>query len=68
MLKKVTTRALSKDVLLDTLTNNGIYQIKFSHWTRNSPIIEMLMKIYTNKKTRKTGRKYKRLTLKLRAK
>ena len=68
MLKKVTTGALSKDVLLDTLTNNGIYQIKFSHWTRNSHIIEMLMKIYTNKKTRKIGRKYKRLTLKLRAK
>jgi hypothetical protein len=67
MLKKVLAKKITKDNLIDTLIKNGIYQIKFSHWTRNSPIVNMLMKIYTTKtikKTRKNGkRKSKRFTI-----
>jgi hypothetical protein len=61
MLKKVIAKKITKDKLLDLLTKNGIYQIKFSHWTRNSPIVNMLMRVYNNtKKTKKTRRNVKR--------
>ena len=75
MLKKIIAKKLSKDKLLDNLKNNGVYQIKLSHWTKNSPIVDILMKIYKNKqrkvntKTRKKiGLNSKHLTIKVKRK
>ena len=54
--------------LINDITQMGIYQIKFSSWTRKSHIIETLMSKYPNKssnsgeKSRK--RKYRKYTKK----
>ncbi len=60
MLKKVIAKKITKEKLIDFLTKNGIYQIKFSHWTRNSPIVSLLMRIFKNKKNKKTIKNIKR--------
>lgn len=56
----------SKEKILQDIIDAGIYQIKFSSWTRGSGIIERFMKLYPNvhsgglknkKKSRKTKKR-----------
>ncbi len=63
-LQDIINKKISKEAFIKKLKSLGIYQIKFSHWTRDSPILSKLMKIYnrnttmskrkSNNKTRKT--------------
>ena len=42
------TQGLTKEKLIQDMVNMGIYQIKFSSWTRKSDIISKFMAIYPN--------------------
>lgn len=64
MIDLVKKKELSESELIENIVKMGIYQIKFSSWTRDSNIIPKLMEMYPNtvkegegKKRRKTKKK-----------
>ena len=71
-IEMVENGSLEPQKLIDDILNMGIYQIKFSSWTRDSTIIPKLMEIYPtpyaggkrkrkSKGKRKSKRKSKRV-------
>ena len=52
------------DQLIIDINEMGIYQIKFSSWTRNSPIIQLLMLKYPNVSSTFGGKLKKKYTKK----
>jgi Capsular polysaccharide synthesis protein len=71
-LKTMTTRDEAQQ-LFDGYVEKGIFQIKFSHWTRNSPLVKKLVEIFKHtvggrkKKTRKKKARRRALKPSLRA-
>ena len=57
-LEMIENGSLEPEMLIQDILSMGIYQIKFSSWTRDSTIIPKLMEIYPN--FLKAGRKPKR--------
>ena len=55
----VVSDKLDANQLIQDIINMGIYQIKFSSWTRKSNIIEMFMKVYPINPTSTGGKTYK---------
>lgn len=62
MIHQVTANNLTKETLIQNIIDMGIYQMKFSSWTRRSNIIEKLMELYPVNNT--GGRKKYRRTKK----
>jgi hypothetical protein len=58
MIDDVNKNILTKQQLIDNIVSMGIYQIKFSSWTRGSNIIEKFMNMYPVNLTQ-SGGKYK---------
>lgn len=57
MIENVNKGIITKEQLIENIIGWGIYQIKFSGWTRGSTIIEELMKLFPNSGTH-GGKKY----------
>ena len=57
MLDLVKNKHLSDADLIENIVKMGIYQIKFSSWTRDSNIIPKLMDIYPNAVGKGKGKK-----------
>ena len=53
----VKKKELTDADLIEQIVKMGIYQIKFSSWTRDSNIIPKLMEIYPNKTREGEGKK-----------
>jgi hypothetical protein len=57
MINLVKKKELTGADLIEQIVKMGIYQIKFSSWTRDSNIIPKLMEIYPNNTTEGEGKK-----------